>query len=269
MKKKHINLVTYDDFERLDGFAGGMENYRRSKLKSAEGHVSFIKKLFPKKKITVLELGSGNSKTLFALEKAGVLGKGYGLEVSKSRYKFAELWKKEGGFECVENKNVDVLAANLHEFKSIDLYFCVDLAFQFFEPIKKGSAKRILQDVYKQLEPGGKIILELDGCERILGRMRDGGVKLWEEFERPDPWQYSLWNCTFDSKNKCMQWRKVFIKRNEFGRSENKAVLRIYKKDDVKKLLKEVGFSKVDLYEDWKGRRFRDDKGEYIVVGIK
>lgn len=269
MRQKHINTTTYDDFERLDSFAGEMEKYRRSKLKSAEGHVGFIKRLFPKKRISVLELGSGNSKTLFALEKAGVLEKGYGLEVSKSRYKFAELWKKEWGFTRVENRNVDVLKVDFQRYGNFDLCFCVDLAFQFFEPIERGSALRVLKSMYKQLIPGGKIVLELDGCERILSRMRNGTVRLWEEFAPADPWQYSLWDCSLDPKNNFMHWRKVFIKRNEFGRSENEAVLGLYKMDGIKKLLKEAGFSKIGFYGDWTEKEFRADTGEYIIVGIK
>lgn len=269
MKPKYINLTTYDDFERLDTFVGNMEEYRKSKLESAAGHVYFIKKLFPRKKIMVVELGSGNSKTLFALEKAGLLKKGYGLEISKSRHKFAQLWKKENGFGLVENLNEDVLKTDFSKFGSFDLCFCVDLAFQFFEPIQKSSALRILKQIHKQLTPGGKIILELDGVARIISRMRNNEVKLWEEFSPPDPWRFSLWDCKFYPSKGFIDWRKIFIKRNEFGIFENKAVLKVYKKNDLRKLLNVAGFSKVAFYANWKAAKFKDDKGEYIAVGTK
>ena len=267
--QKHINLTTYDDFEKLDSFAGDIERYRKSKLKSAEGHVGFIKKLFPKKKIIVLELGSGNSKTLFALGKAGVLQKGYGLEISKSRYKFAELWKREGGFKRVENRNVDVLGVDFRDFKNIDLCFCVDLAFQFFEPVKKGSVAKLLKDVYRKLKAGGKVVIEVDGLGKVLTKMQDNNVKFWEEFAAPDPWRYSLWDCSFNPKNKFLDIKKVFLRRNEFGRSENRMILRIYTKADMQKPLKEVGFSQVAFYQNWKGGKFTHDTGEYIAVATK
>lgn len=269
MKKKHTNLSAYDNFERLKTFEGDIELYRKAKIESAAGHVSFIKKLFPKKRIRMVELGSGNSKTLYALEKAGMLEKGYGLEVSKSRYKFAELWKKEWNFRRAENKNADVLKTDFKNFGSFDLCFCVDLAFQFFEPIEKGSAVRILRDVFQNLNPGGKIVLELDGCERIISRLRNNSIKLWEEFQRPDPWRYSLWDCTFDQKSGFITWKKTYIKRDNSGISENTAVLKIYKRKAIEKLLKKAGFEKIAFYADWMGKKFVNDQGEYIVVGEK
>jgi len=269
MKTKHINLATYDDFEKLNTFAGNIDAYRTEKLKSAAGHVSFIKKLFPKKKITVLELGSGNSKTLFALEKAGVLHKGYGLEISKSRYEFAQLWKKEWGFKLIENRNEDALRITWSDFLGLNLCFIVDLTLQFFEAVEKGSSMKILKSVYRSLERGGKVIIEVDGLGKVLSKMHGKSVRFWEEFAEPDPWRYSLWDCAFDHKNKMLDIKKVFVKRNEYGISENRMVLRVYSKVDMQKLLKQAGFSHIAFYADWRGGKFKDDKGEYIIVGTK
>jgi len=269
MKKKHINLATYDDFERLTTFDDEIDAYRSSKLQSAKDHVGFIKTLFPNRKVTVLELGSGNSKTLFALEKAGVLKKGYGVEVSNSRYEFAELWKKEWGFKLVENLNEDVVEIDFQAFENFDLCFCVDLAFQFFEPIKKDAPRTILKVIYKKLAAGGKIVLELDGCERIVNRMMNNNVRLWEDFPPPDPWSYSLWDCSLDPQKTFLKWKKIFIKRDGSGLSENTMIIRVYKKNDIRKLLQEAGFSKIDVYANWKGKKFKDDAGEYIIVATK
>lgn len=152
---KHINLIAYDNFEQVDNLKDRMNEYRQNKLDSAKGHVNFIKNHFPRKQITVLELGSGNSKTLFALEKAGILKRGYGIEISKSRFEFAELWKKDWGFKRVENINANVMDVNFKDFEDFDLCFCVDLAFQFFEPTEKGKAFEILKKVNKKLRGGG------------------------------------------------------------------------------------------------------------------
>lgn len=94
-------------------------------------------------------------------------------------------------------------------------------------------------------------------------------MKLWEEFSPPDPWRFSLWDCTYDSKNKILKWKKIFIKRNEFGFSESSVILRVYKKDEICNLLENAGFKKIELYSDWKGTDFKDDTFEYIVVGSK
>jgi len=268
MSNNHINLIAYDHFEKLENFGDRIDEYRQSKLDSAKGHVNFIKNYFSGKQISVLELGSGNSKTLFALEKAGILRKGYGIEISKFRFEFAQLWKKEWDFKRVENINANVIDINFEDFEDFDLCFCVDLAFQFLEPIEEGKAFEILKNINKKLRGGG-IILELDGCDRILSRIRNGNVKLWEEFSLPDPWRYSLWDCTYDSENKFLKWKKIFIKRNEFGFSDSSVILRVYKKDEICSLLENAGFKKVELYADWEGTDFKDDTFEYIVVGSK
>ena len=270
MNNEHINLIAYDDFEKLENLGDKIDEYRQSKLESAQGHVNFIKNYFPNKQITVIELGSGNSRTLFALEKAGILKKGYGLEISKTRFEFAELWKREWDFRCVENINTDATTMSFGDIKeNIDLCFCVDLAFQFFEPMGKNKAFTILGKIQEKLQPKGIIILELDGFDRVLSRIRNGNVKLWEEFPSPDPWRYSLWDCQYDFGDKFMQLKKSFIRRNGFGLSESSVMLRVYNKDEICSLLKNAGLKNIKLYSDWNGANFIDDTYEYIVVGLK
>lgn len=269
MQPDHLNLSSYEGFELLENFSGNLNAYREKKISGAGGHVEYIKKQFPEKKIRVLELGSGNSKMLYALELAGVLEKGYGVEISRSRHEFAEKWRVDAGFRNVENVCANALDIDYGRFGKIDLCLCVDLAFQFFEPIEKGSALRILKEIYSILVNGGKIILELDGCDRILRRLEDGSARIWEEFAEPDPWRYSLWDCSYDAAEKFLTWKKTFIKRSEYGFSENTQILRIYRKEEIGNLIKQAGFSNIGYCSDWTGAGYIDDTSEYIVVGQK
>lgn len=267
----HSNLKAYDSYEQ--NFLNEFEEdvFRLEKIKFAlETHVPFIKKLFDKK-INVLELGSGNSKTLFALASEGIniLEKGYGIEVSKSRFSFAEYWKKEWEFDNVQNINSDFVNFDFNTIDNFDLCFCVDLAFQFIEPIDKESPVRILKTVHDKLNDCGKIILELDGCKRVIDE-KTGNKKIWEEFKEPDPWRYSLWDCSYDKEQKFLIWRKTFLKRNSNEIDETNIVLRIYNKSEIQELLEKSGFKNVQFYSsDWKGSKFENDELEFVVVADK
>lgn len=269
MNRGHINFITHEGFERLENFSGKIEDYRRNKLKSAKDHVNFIRKQFPDKRITALELCSGNSRTLFALERSGILEVGYGVEISKSRFEFAQRWKKEWGFKRVVNIRGNVVNLDFEQLSDFSLCLCVDKAFQFFEPIKRGNALNILRKINKKLKKGGKIILELDGFGRIISKAENGNCKLWEEFPLLDPWRYSLWDCNYETGKKLLALKKIFIKRKELGFSEKSMILQVYKEGDIRSLLKKADFSKVALFADWKGGAFKNDAFSYIVTGTK
>lgn len=268
-KTDHVNITAYNGFEKTENLVGRMDDYRKDKITSAKSHVDFIKKLFPGRKINVVELGSGNSRTLFALERAGALKKGYGIEISRSRFEFAERWKKEWDFTKVVNIHADARDVRLKDIGPFDLCFCVDLAFQFFEPVQKGAALDILRDTYKNLTENGKVVIELDGLERVLARLVDGKARLWEEFPSPDPWRYSLWDCAYDGKNSFLNIKKTFIKRSGDGFFQNESMLCVYKKNDIEILLKRAGFGGVNFYSGWNSSPYKNDFFEYIAVGIK
>ena len=270
MSYKELNLTAYDKFEELNNFNNKkLNDYRQAKINSASGHVSFIKKHFPGGKLKVLELGSGNSKTLYALDKAEILIKGWGVEISRSRYEFAERWKKEWEITRVENINKNVLDLNFIDFKDADLCFCVDLAFQFFEPIERGSALRVLRAIHNILPVGGKIIIELDESKRVLRNIVKGSAKLWEEFSCVDPWRFSLWDCKYDKNKKYLTWGKTFVKRNGNEISETCMVLRIYNREESKRLLGIAGFKTVEVYPDWGVGDLKNNPDEFIIVGTK
>ena len=65
--------------------------YCKSKLNSVNKHIKFLKKHINKKNYQgkIFEIGSGNGKLLFRLEKEKLLSEGIGCEISKSRCRFS------------------------------------------------------------------------------------------------------------------------------------------------------------------------------------
>ena len=263
----HKNLSAYEGFEDLSSLESDLEEYRSKKIKEINPNIALVSSLFNKKKLRVLELGSGNSKFLFALQESDLLEKGYGVEISKSRYEFAENWKTTNDYDKVTNLNQNALDLNYQTLGELDLFYCVDLAFQFLAPIEKNSDVQVLEKVHSQLAPGGKVILELDNFNSILRAMTNDKVKLWQKFDHPDPWKYMLWDCSFSKENKVLNKKKLFIKRDMSETSASEVDLRIYSCQEAVDLLKSVGFVNLQILPNWSPTPGLED--EFIVIGEK
>ena len=260
----HPNLSAYNDYEVFNSIAELLA-YRDSKLKDAKKNISFVKQHL-KRKLRVLEIGSGNSKFLYALHSEDMLEQGYGIEISKSRVNFADKWKKDLGIENVYNIEANVLEAKLYHLPPFDLVYCVDLAFQFLDPIDPGSDFRTLKSMYNRLGIGGKIILELDCHHRFTSKMVNGKIRTWQELEDPDPWRYLLWNCELEEEQ--LHIDRIFIKRDLSKTSRSKVILKNYQRSDMIYLLSLAGFDNIKSFENWNEENdLLDD--EFIMVGEK
>jgi hypothetical protein len=95
------------------------------------------------------------------------------------------------------------------------------------------------------------------------------GGKIWDEFDYPDPWQYSLWDCKFDDSNNFLTWDKTFISRDENKKSNSSVILKIYNKEQIKNLLLSVGFKNIIFFQDWELGEFNCDGTEFIIIAEK
>jgi hypothetical protein len=262
----HKNLTAYNGYEIFYD-KNEMEKYRQNKLNDCEKNLKFINSFF-KEKINILELGSGNSKLLYNLNLKNLLNFGYGFEISEDRFNFAENWRRDLNIENVKNICDNFLNLKKYNFSNIDLCYMSDLSFQFCEPISEGFEIKLLKDVYETLKKNGKIIIELDGCKKILDSIKMGG-KIWDEFDYPDPWQYSLWDCKFDDLNNFLTWDKTFISRDENKKSNSSVILKIYNKEQIENLLLSVGFKNINFFQDWELGEFNCDGTEFIIIAEK
>ena len=265
-KTMHTNLIAYDEHENFT-LEDNVDSYKIEKLKSAQKNVDFVKRHF-KGPINVLEVGSGNSKFLYSLFFEGLLKNGYGIEISESRFNFANKWKKQLGAESITNFNENALTFNISKIPQIDLIYCVDLAFQFFEPVKNECDIHLLSKYYDHLNDGGKIILELDCHHRLLSNMKNNQIKTWQELNEPDPWKYLLWDCHYNMTKKHLKMNKTFINRSLAEESKSSVILKNYERNDIINMLKKIGFKDINIYENW---QLSDDTlaDEFIVVGSK
>ena len=214
----------------------------------------------------MLDVGSGNSKFLYALNGCGILEKGYGVEISKSRNDFANRWRDDLGISNVININDNIFNIDLEPFPKFDLIYCSDIVFQFFDPVRKDSGVKFLKNIFKRMNNYGVVLLELYDHDKILKSMRNNEIKLWEEFEEPDPWRYSLWDCKYEDL--CISLKKTFVKRDLSETYISTVILRNYTRQESIALLENCGFQNIELYECWENDGDLSED-EFIVLGRK
>jgi ubiquinone/menaquinone biosynthesis C-methylase UbiE len=277
MDKAKSNLNSYDNVESLSNFKNDLEiqQYREHKLRETINTVNFLRKIFShdilEHGIKVLELGSGNSKLLYQLALQKLLNQGYGIEVSKSRFEFAEKWKKDLQINNIKNINADILAIDLEQFTGVDLFICVDNALQFLEPIKKNSVLELFFKISKILHKEGYVVLELWSMHNILKNIyaHNGIYKTWQEFGDFDPFAYMIESIELDDENYVV-WNKRFLHRHDLIKSSDmQNILKPYSPKEISRLLVTAGFSDVRIYKNFEFEPHEYNHDEYVVVAKK
>jgi hypothetical protein len=125
----------------------------------------------------------------------------------------------------------------------------------------------VLKKVFDKLRVGGKLILELDYFGYIIDKLPHTS-KIWEEFPIEDPWRYSLWDCSFDSDTKILNWKKTFISRDD-KYEKTEIFLKIFSRTEIETLLSKIGFKNIRIYKDWEYSDFENDFGEFLIIAEK
>lgn len=255
------NLLSYDGVELIDRFSElEFENYCTEKLRSCDKHVEFIKKI-PGSIKKICEIGSGNSKLLYNLEKNNLLERGVGYEVSRSRYLFAEKFKKRYAYNKVENRNVDVLQDKTED--KFDLIIGVDIVMQLIAPLYKSAEVDLLKWVSEHLEENGYFLVEIQDFTNELKRLslnKGKPIREWQEFSETDPFQYMLTEIAKDLDGNLI-YNKRFISRENRDVEQFVNVIKPYSKKELLKMLNEHkfggGWGIRLLYYTWRHRMWR------------
>lgn len=134
----------YSNYEELGRFnAAQLSSYRASLLKKTKHQVDFIRNHVGVYPLSVLEIGSGNGRLLVSLAQHHILNWYTGVELSKSRVKFAEDWAfMHEKISAMKAEFIvgDVLGQNNYGSQSVvdmlrddyDLAVCITGCFQYF-----------------------------------------------------------------------------------------------------------------------------------------
>ncbi|WP_111976525.1 class I SAM-dependent methyltransferase [Algibacillus agarilyticus] len=268
---KHVNLTAYEDVELLTNFTEArFQSYCDDKLASCDKHITFIKErcITTQWSGRVCEIGSGNSKLLYKLEKEGLVTEALGIEISQSRYDFAEKFRLY--IESVKVTNINKNLFDIKPLSNLDLIMGVDIVLQLIAPISQSAQSDTLKWCYDSLSDGGFLILELWDFKNVKEQLElcNGQLNTWKEFPDSDPFEYILCDVTVDSTNDLV-WNKTFLKRNSNERSCFKNILRPYSRETITQLLTNMGFRSIQIFDSWCVGAAVDDHGEYIVLAQK
>lgn len=252
--ENYANIHSYDNVEKLQSELTGkeFEEYCRTKLDSAEGDLQFIKRhVYRNKPMNVCEIGTGNGKLLFRLEKEGLLCSALGYEVSKNRCNFAK--RLQSFIDC---KSSEIRNQNFLEDKDnnqkYDLIIAVDIVLQILSPLYDRAEEDVILWIKEHLKVGGVFFLELEDYSGQMQQIKEngGGIRFWEEFPEGDVFRYGLYNLCVDNDGNIVD-DKLFLRRNSLEQDMFRNVIKSYSQEDIKNILEQYGMEcKIYPYYD-------------------
>ena len=217
--RNKISLSTYghegvEDLRRFN--KNSFKKYCNSKLSSVKKHIHFIKKNKSKKYTgKVLEIGSGSGKLLFSMEKNDLLQEGIGCEVSKSRSRFSNKFKKEFGFKKVKIVNKNFLDLKLKN-NYFDLIIGIDCVINYIGSNPK-HIKKLINTCKKSLKKGGYLIFEFTTFGREKSMIQQSPTKkylTWKKLSVEDPFIFGLFEISYSPK-RLIVYNKFFLEKNK------------------------------------------------------
>lgn len=262
----------YEGFEGLDQFptAEALENYRRLLLDKTAAQVSFISRHLGPQKLRIFEVGSGNGRISVGLALKGMLRNSLGIEISRSRVRFAREWAEAVNFsDIIRNVAADVLEFEDFDWNTFDLALCITGAFGYFRPIHAGAPERLLGKMKRALAPGGHLLLELYQMTQTRLQMfeiNDGRLRTWQPLPSEDRFAYYLDDFEYWSEHRILRHGKIFIGRNgviDAGRVE---MLAYYRLEELADLLQENGFAIEHACAGFDDAPYREGESSSLVV---
>jgi SAM-dependent methyltransferase len=162
---------------------------------------------------------------------------------------------------AVENLDIEYIQADMRDFVRpgfFDLAVNLYISFGYFaDPL---DDKRVLKNVYDSLKSGGALIIETLGKEIAVRDFvrsewfRRAGRIVLTEYAPVDSWT-GLWN------------RWTILK--DGARIEKEFTQRLYGAGELRALLLEAGFSRVEIYGGWDESPYDERAEKLILAGRK
>ena len=268
-----INTRSYDKVEAVSNFktSEDVDKYCKLQVMKSVSQAAFIKEVcFKGKKLRVLEYCSGNSRLLYTLNAGEILSTGIGIEISKTRYEFAESWRKRLGLESIQNINGDAIDVRVVS-PCVDVALCVTGAFQYMFPRSSMYDTIFMHAVRRSLVPGGHLILELYNHPTPVAAcmMSDTGeYRSWYELPESDPFRYYLTHYNYIPATKTLDAKEIFVRRDGWIDDSKREVLRLYSPSEITDLLETSGFKTVGFFGGWDSRKADALSDKNVIVGM-
>ncbi|MDR0443834.1 MAG: class I SAM-dependent methyltransferase [Treponema sp.] len=178
-----------------------------------------------------------------------------GVDITESYLKTA---REEAVYE---NLNIEYINTDAREFSRpcfFDAAVSLYISFGYFE--NQQDDKTLLSNVYESLKPGGSFIIETLGKETAVRDFVEAewferaGFTVLTEYQPLDSWTL-------------LKNRWILIKDGK--RIEKTFTQRLYAASELRSLLLEAGFAKVEIYGDWDESPYDRKAAKLIAVARK
>ena len=265
MKSENVNIQAYDNVEQLKNFDDikSIELYRNERLTMYKDHVSYVQSTSRDKKLNIIEIGSGSSAFLFQLNNQKLLERGVGIEISNSRYQFAEKWKSDLNNQSIENINANFNEVILEE-NYYDIIFCIDNTLSYLQPENKQYPNLFIEKSRKWLKRGGLLILEMHNYNPIIEKMNDNILYFLKRNKASNPFDYSLYYYEYDENENQITTHSKYLSKTHDNK-EKKEISFVYNIQSLTDLIDDK-FKIDDIYSNFKKNQFFNDSEEMVLV---
>ena len=224
--------------------------FHRKRLTDTASQVDHIIKLLQiKHGATILDLccGIGRHSLEFARRGFNITG------VDRTD-PYLDKAKKQA---ITEDLHIEFVTEDMRKFcreAAFDVVINMFTSFGYFEDAD--DDRRVVENVYRSLKSGGKLLVEVMGKELVA---RDFRERDWNEFNG---------FIILEDRKLLNNWEKIesrWIILKDDQRIEHKFVLRLYSAVELTSLLKQCGFSDVKVYGSLEGIDY-DHKAKRLVA---
>ncbi len=262
----------YEGFESSENFptAEALQAYRKLLLKKTEMQVAFIARHLGKRKLRVIDFGSGNGRLLVALALKGMLELGIGIEISQSRVAFARQWAEDLGLNSIiHSVATDALTYDNFERGTFDLSVCITGTFGYFKPIRESAPVELLGKMRESVAPNGFLLFELyqmpEERKKMLA-LNNGILRTWQPLPPEDRFAYYLDYFEYLEDRRVLIHGKTFIGRNGVIDADRIEVIAYYTDIEFADLLRQNGFDGTKAYGDFNDMPYLEGKSPSLVV---
>jgi len=171
------NFSAYDEVEALSNYRTQreLEGYRRERIEKYAPYLTMLASLgVADGPVSVVDIGSGSSAFLYALERRRLLREGVGIELSDTRHAFAERWRVDEGFERVSNICANFTDVSLAS-AVYDVFSVLDDTYLYLRPESDDYPARLFETARRSLRPGGFLVVDFRNDIPLVGAMPPEG----------------------------------------------------------------------------------------------
>ena len=178
-----------------------------------------------------------------------------GVDITES---YLQAAREEAAYE---NLNIEYINADARDFlrpQFFDTIVSLYISFGYFQDKKEDLL--LLRNAYESLKPGGSFIIETLGKEIAVRDFVEGewferaGFTVLTQYEALDSWAL-------------LKNRWILIK--DGNRYEKTFVQRLYSASELREMLFQAGFSKVEIYGGWDESPYDQRAAKLIAAGRK